>query len=402
MSRTSKGPRLYKRAARRKNGAVVRNSVWVVLDGSKEISTGVAATPDQSKAPAEAVKFLSDYLIKRVRPERKAREIDNIPIADVLSIYLDDHIDPEKTESELTAQERHLVQTISRLNKYWGSKVLTDINTREAKGYVKHRQKDGGGPGGARRDLEMLRAAINHHGAENLHYGKVSVWLPEKGEARDRWLTRSEAAAMIWAAWRYREVQTIHVGPDKGKKVITDRRPLRHVARFLLIGCYTGTRAGAIASASKLRSIGKSYVDLERGMYYRKAIGKKTTNKRQPPAPIPPRLLTHMRRWDRLGVAKEHFVEYNGKPVLSVKKAFRTVVKLAKIDTTVENVTPHTLRHTAATWLMHQGVDLWTAAGYLGMTVEVLERVYGHHHPDHLADAVRGITAKRPMKKALV
>ncbi|MEY9741204.1 hypothetical protein ABIF65_000578 [Bradyrhizobium japonicum] len=49
MSRTSKGPRLYKRAARRKNGAIVRNSVWVVLDGSKEISTGVAATPDQSK-----------------------------------------------------------------------------------------------------------------------------------------------------------------------------------------------------------------------------------------------------------------------------------------------------------------------------------------------------------------
>lgn len=402
MSRTSKGPRLYKRAARRKNGAIVRNSVWVVLDGSKEISTGVAATPDQSKAPAEAVKFFSDYLIKQVRPERKAREIDDIPIADVLSIYLDDHVDPEKTESELTAQERHLVQAIGRLNEYWGGKVLTDINTRESKGYVKHREKKGGGPGGARRDLEMLRAAINHHGAENLHYGKVSVWLPEKGEARERWLTRSEAAQMIWSAWRYREVQTIHVGPDKGKKVVTDRRPLRHVARFLLIGCYTGTRAGAIASASKLRSIGKSYVDLERGMYYRKAIGKKTTNKRQPPAPIPPRLLAHMRRWDRLGIAKEHFVEYNGKPVLSVKKAFQTVVKLAKIDTTVENVPPHTLRHTAATWLMHQGVDLWTAAGYLGMTVEVLERVYGHHHPDHLADAVRGITAKRPMKKAVV
>jgi hypothetical protein len=34
-----------------------------------------------------------------------------------------------------------------------------------------------------------------------------------------------------------------------------------------------------------------------------------------------------MRRWDRLGIAKEHFVEYNGKPVLSVKKAFRTVVR---------------------------------------------------------------------------
>jgi hypothetical protein len=41
---------------------------------------------------------------------------------------------------------------------------------------------------------------------------------------------------------------------------------------------------------------------------------------------------------------------------------------------------------------MHQGVDLWTAAGYLGMTVEVLEGVYGHHHPDHLADAGTGVS----------
>jgi len=53
------------------------------------------------------------------------------------------------------------------------------------------------------------------------------------------------------------------------------------------------------------------------------------------------------------------------------------------------------MRHTAATWLMQRGVNLWTAAGYLGMTVEVLERVYGHHHPDHLAEAVKGITAKK-------
>jgi len=101
------------------------------------------------------------------------------------------------------------------------------------------------------------------------------------------------------------------------------------------------------------------------------------------------------RGWDRLGIAKEHFVEYNGKPVLSVKKAFRKVVKLAGIDISEGNVTPHTLRHTAATWLMQLGVNLWTAAGYLGMTVEVLERTYGHHHPDHLSEAVEAITTKK-------
>jgi hypothetical protein len=68
-----------------------------------------------------------------------------------------------------------------------------------------------------------------------------------------------------------------------------------------LIGCYSGTRADAIASASKRLAVGKSYVDLDRGLYYRKPIGKKVTKKRQPSAPLPPRLLAHMRRWDRLG-----------------------------------------------------------------------------------------------------
>ena len=31
---------------------------------------------------------------------------------------------------------------------------------------------------------------------------------------------------------------------------------------------------------------------------------------------------------------------------------------------------------------MQHGVDIWQAAGSLGMTVEQLEKTYGHHHPD--------------------
>ena len=31
--------------------------------------------------------------------------------------------------------------------------------------------------------------------------------------------------------------------------ILTDKQPFRHLARFILIGLYTGTRAGAIASA---------------------------------------------------------------------------------------------------------------------------------------------------------
>jgi hypothetical protein len=36
----------------------------------------------------------------------------------------------------------------------------------------------------------------------------------------------------------------------------------------------------------------------------------------------------------------------------------------------------------------------WQAAGYLGIGVETLLRVYGHHHPDHMKDAVAKMTAR--------
>jgi integrase len=48
------------------------------------------------------------------------------------------------------------------------------------------------------------------------------------------------------------------------------------------------------------------------------------------------------------------------------------------------------LRHTAATWLMQSGTDPWEAAGFLGMSVEMLLERYGHHHPDRLSGARKG------------
>ena len=109
----------------------------------------------------------------------------------------------------------------------------------------------------------------------------------------------------LWACWRYRETQTVHIGNLKGQKIETDKRPLRHVARFILIGLYTGTRAGAIATASPYRAEGKSFVDLENGIFNRLAMGKRATTKRQTPVPLPNRLLAHLRRWSRLGICQK-------------------------------------------------------------------------------------------------
>ena len=228
---------------------------------------------------------------------------------------------------------------IGRLNDFFGGMMLVEVNAHTCAKYVKAR----GRQGGARRDLEDLRAAINHHSREGLHRGLVRVALPAKGRGRDRWLTRSEAAALLWACWRYREVQTRHRGALKNQKIETDKRPLRHIARFILIGLYTGTRAGSIASASPYREDGRSYVDLEHGIFYRLAQGQASTKKRQPPAPLPDRLLAHMRRWVRTDAITSHFVEFNGAAVKSVKTGFRSAVRIAGLSTQSGKVTPHTL-----------------------------------------------------------
>jgi integrase len=233
--------------------------------------------------------------------------------------------------------------------------------------------------GAARRELEDLRAAINHHRREGLCSEVVSVALPPRGNARERWLTRSEAARLLWAAWRAKQVMR-----DKG----TRRAVGRHIARFILVGLYTGTRSSAICGAALMPAIGRGHVDLDQGLFYRRAIGRRQTKKRQPPVKLPPRLLAHLRRWERLGIARKSVVEWNGNPVASVRRGFEAAVHSSRLG---EEVTPHVLRHTCATWLMQRGVNLWDAAGFLGMTIQQLEQGYGHHHPDYQEQAVAAL-----------
>ena len=100
------------------------------------------------------------------------------------------------------------------------------------------------------------------------------------------------------------------------------------------------------------------------------------------PVPLPDQLLCICGAGS--GADSGSAVEWNGEPVQSIRKAFANVVKYVRVS---GDVIPHSLRHTAATWLMQAGTDMWQAAGYLGMTIEMVSERYGHHHPDHLVDA---------------
>lgn len=366
MPRPAKGARLYLIPARRdKAGRVTRAARWVIRDGDRMHPTGCAAGQ-----VAEAHQAFADYLREAHRPTRGQRGIGEIPVADVLSIYTDDIVsrDPDATR---------IARRIARLAAWWGNRSLAQVTGATCRAYASSRS----GPGGARRDLQDLSAAIGHHHREGYHREEIKVWLPAKGNARERWLTRSEVAKLVWTCWRARE---------GGERAGEGRYTMRHIARFVLLAYSTASRPGAVLTASWEAASGRSYLDLDRGMFYRLKDGGRVTNKRQPPVPLTDKMLAHLRRWRRLGGS--YAVEFRGKPVARIKVGFLNAVKLAKLGA---GVSPHTLRHSAVTHMLLDGVDPWQAAGYAGMSEAVMKQHYAHHHPDHMSGAKASMSGRK-------
>jgi integrase len=354
MPRQPSPPRLWKRPERRDNsGKLTHASTWIILDGGRQISTGLDASD-----VIGAQKALADYINRKHTESitKGPRSAENISVSDVLHLYVRD-------VAPTHANPKAAFRVFKRLATFFGDKYLSQINGQLCREYAATRSA----AYSPRRDLEELRAAINYHHREGLHDTVIKVWLPPKAQPRERWLTRNEVAKLVKAAYRFSEPYN-----RKRSKV--------HIARFILIAVYTGSRAGVIAQAALQKEIGRPYFDLDSGLFYRRPEGAAETRKRRPTIKVPPRLLVHLRRWKRLGA--RYAVEWLGRPVQRVDESFRFLVEEVGLE---GQVIPHTLRHTCATWLMRAGADPWQAAGFLGMTIVTLERTYGHHHPDHSA-----------------
>jgi integrase len=370
MPAQAKGVRLWLRPARA-DASGNHSAVWLILDGTKQSSTRCG--PDNLEGAQEALhKYLGETRLATAA-KQGARSPRHIELADVIALYAQDVVPGHARPHETAAR-------LQRLLGWWGKKRLADVNGPNCRAYAKSRSK-----GASRRELEELRAAINHHRNEGLCAEIVEVVLPAKGPSRSRWCTRSEVAHLLWAAWRFREIQ---------KGTPSARRTRRHVARFILVALYTGSRAGVVCAAALEPTPGHGWIDLDRGIFFRRPEGEQETKKRKPPVPLPDRLLAHLRRWKRMG--QMFAVEFNGKPVQSIDKAFHNAAR----DAGLPDVSPHILRHTLATWLMQLKADPRESAEYLGMTQETLNRVYGHHHPDHLKGPREAIDRRRTGRAA--
>lgn len=373
MPRKNKGPHLHWREERQ-----CWEIRWYERGSRRSQSTG---TDDRQ----EAERALAGFLIttEPTGPSNPAGRV----IADVLNTY------GEERAPHVNDPVR-IGYAIDALIPFWGDKKVSDIREGTCRAYCKHRQV---ADGTTRRELTTLRAAINHDFKQGRLTATVPVWLPEKPDGKDRWLTRAEAARLLRAARN----------TTKGRL---------HLPLFILLGLYTGARKEAILS------LRWPQVDFQRGLIDFNQRDRRRTSKGRPIIPIPRRLMTFLRLARKRGAETGHVInvprmvvdEHGNKkmvrlPVKDVKKGFHAIACQAGFVThwipskktgptkdglkvswvhPVTDVTPHVLRHTAASWMVQRGVSFAKVARYLGHSdSRTTEQVYAHHAPDYLEDA---------------
>lgn len=281
--------------------------------------------------------------------ERALRDFETKPlgklIGDIVTAYIAD-------KKEQGARSYKSMETSWRALRPTFEQLRPDQITRLlCRSYALRRRKSGKRDGTIIKDLGVMKAALGWAKA-----GHLAVFdMPPTPQPRERFLTRAEFDRLLAAC------------------------ELQHIELFVLLALSTAARASALFELTWDR------VDFE-GNQIRLATGE---GRRKGRATVP--------MTDRLRSAlltaysartSDYVLEWGGKPLSSVKRSFASACVAAGI----EGVTPHTLRHTAAVWMVQSGIDLLKVSKYLGHTdPRVTYRVYAKFAPDFLRDAAAAL-----------
>lgn len=336
------------------------NGVWYVhwLEGRREkrIST-------RTKDVAAAKAFLGTWLLMEQEAPRAPEQ--TYTVADLWLVYDRKHLETA-VESPETPRSSWL-----NLEPHFGAKTLAEVTQDLVDAYVAKRAAGRIGrpakPSTVRRELTALQAALNFAAAPKrklIPPGAVPVFdLPPSAEPRDRWLQHDEIQRLLAAASEFRRDGRLHRGE-----------------RFLWLALETGSRKTALQQLTWDR------VDFETGVVHLNVPGRRRTTKRRADVPISSTLLPILKRAHAERV-NDYVLDHTG----DVGPTVGYIAKRAKLA----GVTPHVLRHTAATHMARRGVPLWLIAKVLGITLVVAEKVYAKHCPDDLREAVEKISRGR-------
>jgi integrase len=222
-----------------------------------------------------AEKVLAEYIGRKRRPRFGNGQADQVLIADVLAEYGEVH-GPKTRRPDLIGF------AIGKLLDFFGGKTAGTITRAACNAYVDWRVKQAHAqtsldrkpikPSTARRELVVLSAALRWCWKEGKIDRPIPITLPPQAGSRERHLSRGEVAALLAGA----------LGWDRNG-LRHRSRINRHLARFILIALYTGTRHDAILRLQWAPNTTGGWIDLDAGVMYRKAVAAVDSIKRRPP-----------------------------------------------------------------------------------------------------------------------
>lgn len=342
------------------------NGVWYVHwtehRVGKRISTGETEV-------AAAERFRATWILM----EREAPAGGDLKLSDVWAVYWTKHVETKVAgvyNAELAWRQ---------LDPHFGAKLVSELSQDLIDDYLEKRSNGRLGrkvrPQTVAKELSYLLAAVKfcadtRRNKIDAKFGLLKFDLPPPGEPRDRWLQPGETQLLFDAAARLR----------RGKR-------LSRVERFLWLALETAGREEALLELTWDR------VDLDTKVIVLDAPGRRRTKKRRATIPISKTLLPVMlRMWD----------EREGDLVLDNKGAVWPQIQHVAMEAGLApkvkvergkkpkatGISPHVLRHTAATHMARRGVPLWIIAKILGNSLRMVEKVYAKHAPDDLRDAM--------------
>lgn len=211
------------------------------------------------------------------------------------------------------------------------------VNADICRDYARDRRDAGIKPGTIWTELTRLRSCLNWATKRRMIDRAPYVWVPSKPPPRNIVLTEAEVGALIDAC----------IEP--------------HVRLFVILAITTAARSGAIVALTWDR------VDLEAGRIdFREPEVvdplTKRVRKSRSVVPITPEARAALQT-ARDGALSPYVIEWAGQRVQKIRKGFSMAVARAGLPSTV---TPHVLRHTAASWLESEGIGMERIARLLG------------------------------------
>lgn len=344
MARKSKGTHLKQRG---ENGYFYIH--WCEGSRDKKRSTG---TRDRE----EAEQILAGFIQERAKQEASG---DVMTVGRILVDYYEEHV---LKHCAAPGRQELCIRNLSPLHDI----KITQLDAEYINDYCEERSvKDST----LRRELNTLTAAINHS-VRNRRLNRADaphIALPPDSPSKDRWLSNQEEEALL-AATMYETSRAA----DGRFNLVQATQPTRCYI-FCMLALHTASRKRA------LEELRWCQIDMEHRLIDLNPPGRAQTAKRRPVVPISDELFEMLEQ-----INPDNDMAFVLGHSGNIRKTFTTAVERAGL----EDVTPHTLRHTWATQAARAGVPLWEIAGVLGDDEATVRKNYLHHCPGHLRGAV--------------